>query len=134
MLSVLDAPARLCDRVDRREWLRVGGLGAFGLSLPTLLAARQARADTPEPEGKACILLFLLGAPPQQETWDPKPGSPVECFGPEAGEYNERLVDGRQARLKADQPGTAFVTIEVTTADGQVLRDQQKVEIKSLPR
>ena len=42
--------------------------------------------------------------------------------------------DGRQARLKADQPGTAFVTIEVTTADGQVLRDQQKIEIKSLPR
>jgi micrococcal nuclease len=28
-----------------------------------------------------------------------KPGSPVECFGPEAGEYNERLVDGRQVRL-----------------------------------
>ena len=28
-----------------------------------------------------------------------KPGSPVECFGPEASEYNERLVGGRQVRL-----------------------------------
>ena len=42
--------------------------------------------------------------------------------------------DGQQARLRGDQVGTAYVTIEVTTADGQVLRDQQKVEIKPLPR
>jgi micrococcal nuclease len=28
-----------------------------------------------------------------------KPGSPVECFGPEASEYNERLVGSRQVRL-----------------------------------
>jgi hypothetical protein len=81
MLFILDAPARLCDGVNRREWLRIGGLGAFGLSLPTLLAARQARANTPEPKAKACILLFLLGAPPQQETWDPKPNSPAEARG-----------------------------------------------------
>jgi len=80
MLSIRDTPNRLCDGLDRREWLRVGGLGAFGLSLPTLLAARSASAH-PEPKAKACILLFLLGAPPQQETWDPKPDSPAEAKG-----------------------------------------------------
>jgi Protein of unknown function (DUF1501) len=80
MLSILDTPNRLCDGLDRREWLRVGGLGAFGLSLPTLLAAQSASAQT-EPKAKACILLFLLGAPPQQETWDPKPESPAEARG-----------------------------------------------------
>ena len=80
MLSIRDTPNRLCDGLDRREWLRVGGLGAFGLSLPTLLAARPASAH-PEPKAKACILLFLLGAPPQQETWDPKPDSPAEAKG-----------------------------------------------------
>jgi len=81
MLSVLDAPARLCDDLDRREWLRIGGLAAFGLSLPTLLAARQSASASREPKGKACIVLFLLGAPPQQETWDPKPDSPPEARG-----------------------------------------------------
>src|SRR5262245_32674142 len=38
MLSVIDT-ASPADRVSRREWLRVGGLSALGLSLPTLLRA-----------------------------------------------------------------------------------------------
>jgi hypothetical protein len=78
MLSLLSSePARLCDGLTRREALRVGGLGAFGLSLPYLLSARETAPARP----KACILLFLLGAPPQQETWDPKPESPAELRG-----------------------------------------------------
>ena len=79
MLPILDpTPARLCDGLDRREWLRLGAAG--GLTLPTLLAARRADA-APQPKGRACIQLFLLGAPPQQETWDPKPDSPPEARG-----------------------------------------------------
>src|SRR5262245_24268299 len=79
MLSFFTShPVRLCDGLTRREVLTVGSLGAFGLTLPTLL---QARAATPVRKPKACILLFLLGAPPQQETWDPKPDSPVEARG-----------------------------------------------------
>jgi micrococcal nuclease len=31
-----------------------------------------------------------------------KPGSPVECFGHEASDFNERLVDGRTVRLEFD--------------------------------
>ena len=31
-----------------------------------------------------------------------KPGAPVECFGPEASEFNERLVGGEQVRLDFD--------------------------------
>ena len=34
MLPLHDHGPRLCDGLTRREWLRVGGLGAFGLSLP----------------------------------------------------------------------------------------------------
>jgi len=48
MLSLHDHGTRLCDNLTRREWLRVGGLSAFGLSLPQLLAAAptgQPRAD-----------------------------------------------------------------------------------------
>ncbi len=85
MLSLLDGHARLCDGLTRREWLRIGSLGAFGLTLPGLLSARQqAQADAAEPQprrAKACILLFMLGAPPQHETWDPKPNAPAEISG-----------------------------------------------------
>ena len=81
--------ATLCDGVSRREWLRVGGLGAFGLSLPQLVSARTtiASPSLPNPfsgsfgKAKSCIVLFMLGGPPQHETWDPKPDAPSEIRG-----------------------------------------------------
>src|SRR5262245_43442632 len=83
MLTILDENVRLCDGVTRREWLQVGGLGAFGLTLPGLLTARQqaGAASAKRKQYKSCILLFLLGAPPQHETWDPKPDAPPEVRG-----------------------------------------------------
>jgi len=87
MLSFESARStRLCDGLDRRRWLQVGGLGAFGLSLPQMLGqprVQAAPALSPETFGKAkaCIVLFLLGGPPQHETWDPKPDAPAEIRG-----------------------------------------------------
>src|SRR4030081_20313 len=62
--------------------MRAGGLTALGLSLPELLhgwttvsvIGRATRA-------KSCIVLFLMGGPPQHETWDPKPDAPIEIRG-----------------------------------------------------
>jgi micrococcal nuclease len=31
-----------------------------------------------------------------------KPGEPVQCFGPEASDFNHELVDGERARLVFD--------------------------------
>jgi hypothetical protein len=89
MLS-LRAPAgtRLCDGLSRREVLRVGGLSALGLTLPDLLGARGATGGSRPPlatKAKSCIVLFLMGGPPQHSTWDPKPDAPPEVrgeFGP----------------------------------------------------
>src|SRR5262245_8050139 len=88
MLTIDQQGPRLCDGLTRREWLRVGGLSAFGLGLPTLLRSGQvAAAKTPrsgEPsagKAKACIVLFLMGGPPQHSTWDPKPEAPAEIRG-----------------------------------------------------
>ncbi len=73
--------------LSRREMLRVGGLGLFGLSLPQLLAASAAKApgNSGAPGGfgraKSCILLYLSGGPPQHETFDPKPEAPIEIRG-----------------------------------------------------
>lgn len=75
----------LCDGLQRREWLRLGGLGLGGLSLAQWDALRLQATETrtPQPEGKAksCIVLFMLGGPPQHETWDPKPDAPREIRG-----------------------------------------------------
>jgi hypothetical protein len=82
MLSIPATGARLCDGLTRREWLRVGGLSAFGLSLPQLLAAPKPAAPSGRfGKAKSCILIFLTGGPPQHETWDPKPDAPAEVRG-----------------------------------------------------
>ncbi len=80
MLSLTHPSAPLCDGLSRRDWLAVGGLGAFGLTLPGLLRAHESVPAKPK-KAKSVILLFLLGAPPQQETWNPKPDSPAEMRG-----------------------------------------------------
>lgn len=73
---------RLIDRVSRREVLHAGGLSTLGLSLPAVLANRSIAAPV---RARNCIVLFLMGGPPQHSTWDPKPDAPPEIrgeFGP----------------------------------------------------
>ena len=82
MFSLRGGSARLCDGLTRREMLRVGGLGAFGLTLPQLLHAQEAKAPAAkEGKAKACIILFLMGGPPQHSTWDPKPNATEQIRG-----------------------------------------------------
>ncbi|RUL87844.1 DUF1501 domain-containing protein [Tautonia sociabilis] len=90
MIRLLGPGARLCDGYRRREILRIGGLGLLGgLGLPDLSRADDLSAPAPAGDGfgkaKSCILLFLMGGPPQHSTWDPKPDAPAEVrgdFGP----------------------------------------------------
>jgi hypothetical protein len=80
MLTLRTQGPHLCDGVTRREMLHVGGLGILGLTLPHQLRAQ----STPPARGRAksCIVLFLMGGPPQHSTWDPKPDTPLEIRGP----------------------------------------------------
>jgi hypothetical protein len=87
MLRFLQGGARLCDGRTRREILRIGGLGLLGSGLDL---AGLARAATPSAadgldasfgRAKSCIVLFLMGGPPQHSTWDPKPDAPAEVRG-----------------------------------------------------
>lgn len=76
MLDVLGSQrSRCCDGANRRDFLRVGALGATGLTLPALLRA-QANAGTNAPD-KTVIWLFLSGGPTHYETFDPKPDNPL---------------------------------------------------------
>ena len=86
MLRFLGPGSRLCDGLTRREILRVGGLGLLGgggLNLAQLATAAGPGDDLDRSFGRAksCIVLFLMGGPPQHSTWDPKPDAPAEVRG-----------------------------------------------------
>lgn len=85
MLKINESEYRLCDGVSRREAMRVGGLGAVGLSLPQLIQSQAARANNGSGlaygKAKSVILFWLSGGPPQHETWDPKPDAPEQIRG-----------------------------------------------------
>jgi hypothetical protein len=77
-------PTELCDGLTRRDFLHIGALGAAGitgLGLPSLLQAQPLAGDKRFGKAKSCILIFMLGAPPQHETFDPKPDAPEEIGG-----------------------------------------------------
>jgi hypothetical protein len=65
-----------CDGRSRRNFLRIGGFGAAGLSLPQLLQAESGRS-----RHKALIMIFLPGGPPHQDMFDLKPDAPREVRG-----------------------------------------------------
>jgi hypothetical protein len=106
MLSILGNSRQLCDGPTRREFLRAGGLGLAGLSLPELWRLRDAAAgETPaQPRAKSfgraksIILLHLYGGPSQLETFDPKPDAPAEVRG-ELGSIESSLPGCRVCEL-----------------------------------
>lgn len=74
--------------INRREWLRIGGLA--GLGLANRLQASPTRAEAPtlssgRPLGfgraKSVIVLFASGGQSQLDTWDPKPSAPDTIRG-----------------------------------------------------
>jgi hypothetical protein len=84
MLRLQGTSKRLCDGVTRRDLLHIGGLGLYGLTLDRAAQWSAAANSTDLPQfgkAKACILLFLFGAPSQHETFDPKPEAPDEIQG-----------------------------------------------------
>lgn len=87
MLNILGSCRNLCGGLTRRDWLRVGGLGLAGLTLPDVLRLKDASAEVPTARGKtfgkakSIILVHLYGSPSQLETFDPKPKAPVEIRG-----------------------------------------------------
>ncbi len=79
----LDArkPVHFCDGLTRRDFLHAGSIGALGLSLPGLQAAK-ATGRLKDDRELNCIMLFLVGGPSQLDTWDMKPNAPQEIRGP----------------------------------------------------
>ena len=71
-------------RLDRREWMRVGGLSFLGLGSGTLARLR-AHAATVTPDAphrhNSCVFIFLFGGPSHIDLWDMKPDAPETVRG-----------------------------------------------------
>ena len=92
MLVIPGRPGHTCDGPTRRELIRVGSIGLFGLSLSHVLAWKDAQAAiVPGAEhlagmrgfdsARSVILLFLQGGPSHIDIWDPKPEAPANVRG-----------------------------------------------------
>jgi hypothetical protein len=85
MLDLGTTTSRTCRRQSRRAFLKVGTLGALGLTLGDLLALRSASSAVPlesNAKARAVIVLWLWGGPSHLDTFDPKPDAPLEYRGP----------------------------------------------------
>ncbi len=65
----------------RRDFLRVGGLTALGLSLPALMRAHASAADSRSRRAKSVILVYLGGGLSHHDSFDPKPEAIEEIRG-----------------------------------------------------
>jgi hypothetical protein len=82
MLDILGrGAATTCNGTTRRDFLKVGALGAIGFSLADYFAAKAA-GNVTAANDRAAIMIFNLGAPSQLDTFDMKPEAPAEIRGP----------------------------------------------------
>lgn len=68
--------------MSRRDFLRVGGAGLFGMSLADFFRARASASGREGPRARSMILIWLAGGPPHQDMFDMKPDTPPP-FGSE---------------------------------------------------
>lgn len=104
MLTINGRTKRVCSGLTRRDLVRAGGLGLFGLNVPQLLAAEATQAapthmfspGTPFPKGRAksVLFLYLFGGPSQLESFDMKPEAASQLRGP------FRPIDSRTPGLR----------------------------------
>lgn len=89
-MLVIPGPAgRLCDGPTRRELLRAGSIGLFGLNLAHYFSWQKAQGATvARLEGskgfgkaKSVLMVFLQGGPSHLDIFDPKPDAPVNIRG-----------------------------------------------------
>ncbi len=79
MFSILGSSGKgsgSCDRLNRRNFLTVGGFALGGLGLSSVL-----RANEFERSHKAIINIYLPGGPSHLDMWDLKPDAPREVRG-----------------------------------------------------
>src|SRR3954463_9312521 len=81
-ISTATTRSRLCNGRSRRDFLRVGALAPFGLSLSGLLSSEKAAAaQGRKARAKSVILVYLGGGMSHHDTFDMKQEAPEEIRG-----------------------------------------------------
>jgi uncharacterized protein (DUF1501 family) len=106
MLDLVTGRSADCSGQSRRDFLRVGGLAALGLSLPSFLRLRATADPATGRTPPSCILLWLQGGPSHIDTFDPKPDAPAEI----RGEFGTIPTTLPGVRLCEHLPKTAQLT------------------------
>jgi hypothetical protein len=78
MLEVGNFQAKLCQGISRRSFLKAGLLTPFALGM----SGNATPQEYGQVRARSVIVLWLWGAPSHLDTFDPKPGAPVEYRGP----------------------------------------------------
>ena len=73
--SLLKVRATADGGVDRRTWLQSLAFGGAAGLMPSWRTRFAGAAEELRRRGKACVFLYMKGAPSQFETFDPKPGT-----------------------------------------------------------
>jgi hypothetical protein len=88
VIAITGTKKTLCDGLTRRDLIRIGSVSALGLGLGDFLrlqggGTRSGHGPSERAFGRAraCVLLYLFGAPSQLETFDPKPDAPADVRG-----------------------------------------------------
>lgn len=79
VLTFWGARRRFCDRIHRRDFLRVGALGLGGLSLADVLRLRAQASPGSKP--RSVIMVCLAGGPSHLDMYDLKPDAPADFRG-----------------------------------------------------
>ena len=85
MLVIPGRRCHTCEGPTRRELLRSGSIGLFGLNLANYFALKAATNKLEGSRGfnsaKSVIMIFLQGGPSHIDIWDPKPDAPANIRG-----------------------------------------------------
>src|SRR5947209_2776679 len=106
MLDILlGRKAVRCDGASRRDFLRLGAVGALGLSLPGLFRAEALGATRQQGKARAksVLLVYLGGGLSHHDSFDLKPDAPAEI----RGKYNPIDTDVPGLRIGEKLPHLA---------------------------
>jgi hypothetical protein len=119
-------------RIDRRQLLTAGGLGFLGLNLAQLLEAETLAGAAAGPKGsiKSCILMFYYGGPSHHDTWDMKPGAPLEV----RGEFQSTATSVPGVRISEHLPRCAKILdrVAIIRSAHHTMRNHNAAAVEAL--